>query len=122
MPNQKLPFLSSKTEKKRAELTLAVIFVNDFPSYRKIPSNAAIQILPFRSCMMLRVIRSGPCELTMLVVSGVTLSFGRTVAFCASHNVQEAATSQANRCIFFAIFLLVVKILGKHTGFYFRYI
>src|SRR5580704_4487766 len=73
-PNQKFPFLSSKTEKKRAELTLLVILVKDFPSYRKIPSHEAIQMLPFVSCMIFRVIRLGAPDLV--------LSLGTPGLFC----------------------------------------
>ena len=47
-------------EKKRAEVTLPVILMKDFPSYRKIPSNEAVQMLPFLSCMTFRVIHLGP--------------------------------------------------------------
>jgi hypothetical protein len=116
VPNQKLPLLSSKTEKKRAELTLLVILVNDFPSYRKIPSNAAIQILPFLSCMMLRVMRLGPWELIMSAVSDLPLSFGKFVVFCPAHQVQETNISNANKCIHFIIFFWLSRISADSGG------
>src|SRR5258708_3807265 len=74
-PNHKLPFLSSKTEKNRAELSALVTLVNDFPSYRKTPSHEAIQMLPFLSCMILRTILSGPEELITSLALGLILSF-----------------------------------------------
>src|ERR1700710_2808804 len=98
-PNQKLPLLSSKTEKKRSVLTLLVILVNDFPSYRKMPSHEAIQMLPFLSCMIFRVIRLGPWKVITLLVPDLILSFGRFVLTCPLLEVQKA-TIRSNAYLF----------------------
>src|ERR1700722_17978795 len=103
-PNQKLPFPSSKTEKKRAELTLLVILVKDFPSYRKIPSNAAIQMLPFVSCIILRVIHLGPWEVITPLFSGVSMIFFPSDWFCAQEMQKTSIRNKAYVFIYLNIF------------------